>query len=189
MINTRIALSLMSIVAALAVVGASTFALFTDTATAVGNTFSTGNAGLLISKTGEEETFTESIPSPAVLESGIFPGFSESYAFTLRNDSPEGVDLNLTADLANLGGLFHGTDGSLPDKVLVKWTCGDVVSGEYSVRQWIEGGNAELGVLPSGEDLACTMDVRIPESAGNEIAGSDITFDGVYNGTQVVSVE
>lgn len=193
MINKKIAMSGMSIVAAMALMGGATFAFFTDQASSVGNTFSTGNANLSIAPdvTGNPGTYANSIPGANF--GGMLPGDTKTFTFWLKNESSSPINLSLTSDLANLGGAYHGTDGSLPDKLMVSWLCdvdhnnslgNDTPSTEYSIRDFVNGGNVATGTLAQNQQMICQMITRLSSSASNEVAGSEVIVDGMFDGTQ-----
>ena len=194
--NKKIAMSGLSIFAALAVMGGATFAAFTDTATATNNTFASGNADLLIAVDGglgepNLEVFAPSIAGADF--DNVFPGFNQNFMFWLKNTSDSNIELNITADLLNL--VQTGTD--LDDALLIKWVCdlnNDTVldqnteaSSEFSVRQWVDGGFATLGSLAQNEAMKCGMYSRVPTTATNDIAGESISFDVTYDATQSVA--
>jgi len=111
MIKARIGLSLLSILVALSLMAGATFAFFNDTATSTGNTFSTGNASLLIATdTGEglpaDGEFSESIAGPII--DNLFPGSSDRFLFWLKNDSSSDIELDLTADIASVDPSYLG---------------------------------------------------------------------------------
>src|SRR3989344_761954 len=96
--NTRIALSGLSILTTLALVGGATFALFSDSATSTDNTFSSGNASLLIANNDASPgTYAESIAG--VSFSDIAPGFTMDKDFWLKNHSAGSFSMSTTVDL------------------------------------------------------------------------------------------
>jgi len=80
--NTKIALSGLSIFAALALVGGATFAFFSDTATSTGNVFATGTLNLQLDDDDEgvAETVTASIGG-----SNLVPGVTISGSISMHN--------------------------------------------------------------------------------------------------------
>lgn len=200
MINKKIAMSALSIVTVVALVGGATFALFTDQATANDSTFASGNADLklaLDNGTGEPAAgnFADSIESPDF--TNLAPGFTGDMTFWMKNTSTSAISLDVVADLTDLTGTAGpGGVNNLPDALLVKWTCDtddngglqdNTPTGEFSVNQWIAGGTASLGSLAPGNAIVCRMHSRVLPTAGNEIQGDSITFDTVYDATQAVT--
>lgn len=202
-------MSAISIVSALAILGGTTFALFDTQATLADNTLSTGNANLLIANdtvgdgSGSGTGYAASIPG--VDFDNIAPGFITEKVFWLKNHSTSGTGLDVELGLENLGGAFHGTDGSLPDKMKVQFICdtdsnglatGNSASINQSVNAWISGGPLAMSTIgPSqggsnavaksdADELLCKMIVTLDPLAGNELQNSDISFDGIFNGTQ-----
>lgn len=199
--NKKIAMSGLSIMAALMMLGGATYAQFASSATTTENTFATGNADLRIAvDTGagepSEGSFLSSIAGANF--DNIAPGFDDRYLFWLKNTSESNIDLNLTADLLNLDQDPDNTDPNtnLDEALLIRWVCDldgnhslDPVTettSEFSVRQWIDGGFASLGSLNAGETMFCGMYSRVPMSVTNDIANETISFDVKYDATQVV---
>lgn len=188
--NTKIALSGFSIITALALTAGATFALFTDQASSNNNSFTSGNASLEIAEdTGSGPgTFSPSIAG--VTFNNIFPGFDDRHLFWLKNTSTSPIDLNLTADLADL----TGGPAELDDALLIKWICdtsgnggfeaGDAESSEFSVAAWLSGGNASIGSLTPGEQMICSMNARVLDTATDDISGETLGFDVLYDATQ-----
>lgn len=201
--NTKIALSGISILASLALVGGATFALFTDIATSQNNTFATGNGDLLIAPEGPESpgTYVDDIPAPAIDESDIFPGFTQDYIFWLKNNSSSAISLDLVAtfdDVVTTG------DAEIANQLNVAFTCQSdtdsngsfdttiATAGPFTVNAW-DVGSAPLGTLGANDstddgegadEAECTMTVSLPVSADDTIAGSSVRFDGVFDATQ-----
>lgn len=205
-INKRLVTSSLTIVASGALLVGATFALFTDQAQSIDNSFSTGNADLQIANDSAGApllAYTDSISG--VSASGLAPGSTLTKLFWLKNSSTAtGISLSVTADLTDLTG--NTEVGGLADKLLVKWRCDTNGNGlsdnsytaEFSVRSWVDGGNASLGTIgpnasPSnaggafsdGDEFYCEMAARVDSEAGNEIATKTIGFDGIYDATQV----
>ncbi len=196
MINKKITLSALSIVTALALTAGATYAFFTDQATSTGNTFSTGNANLQIGQdTGDENTvaFGDSYLAPDY--SDLTPGFTSNSDFWLRNTSSGTISLNILADLT-VTAETPGSDATdnLKDNLLISWNCdtdddgslgNNTPSSEFSVNQWATGGNADLGTIAPNNAIFCRMTARVPSSATNEIAGDSLSFDGLFDATQL----
>jgi len=191
--NKKIALSAMSILASLALLGGATFALFTDTATSEDNTFVSGNADLQIALDVESPgIFGESIAGPNF--TGIFPGESRDFDFWLKNNSASKIDLDVTADVSSITPAGDG-DQTIDNVLLVKWTCdldgdGDLSdetpTAEFSPRDWFNGGNAALGSLTPAEEMLCRMTGRLPSDADSTVADQTVVFDVEYDATQVL---
>ncbi|OGH14012.1 MAG: hypothetical protein A2687_06115 [Candidatus Levybacteria bacterium RIFCSPHIGHO2_01_FULL_38_26] len=191
--NKKIALSAMSILTSLALLGGATFALFTDTATSEDNTFASGNADLQISLDDPDSSpveFLDSIPGPNF--TGIFPGESRDFDFWLKNNSSSVIDLDLTADVSSITPDPDG-DQTIDNILLLSWTCdingngslGDETpTAEFSPRDWLNGGNAALGSLIPAEEMFCRMTGRLPSTADSTVANQTVVFDVVYDATQ-----
>ena len=206
MINTRIGISLMSIAAALALAGGAAFAVFSDTATSQDNTFSTGNADLVISNdngTGSPDAYANDITGVTV--AGLFPGQSTIKNFWLKNSSTStGLTMALAVDLGDLGGT---TPGDLPNQLSVQFICdtdnngigigADSVSPNKTVNQWIAGDPESIGTVGANagasnatifnsdvDEKFCRMTATLALSADNSLANKDLRFDGIFLGTQ-----
>lgn len=189
--NTRIGISIISIVSALALLSGATFAFFSDQATSNGNTFSTGNADLQIAADVEgTEVFTDSITGPNF--SGLFPGETREFDFWLKNNSLSAIDLNLVADVSAINPTDDATQ-EIDNALLISWVCDTDGNGgvadntptaEFSPRAWLNGGNASLESLTPGEQMICRMFGRLPDTTDNTVAGETVIFDVTYDGTQ-----
>jgi predicted ribosomally synthesized peptide with SipW-like signal peptide len=188
--NRKIAISSMSILGALVIMGGATFAAFSDSVTATGNTFAVGDANLEIAldSTGP---FNSTIEAPDF--SGMFPGQTKEYTFWLRNNSTAAIDLDLVADVTSISDPVDA-NAEIDNVLLVSWVCdtdgnGGLVdntpTSEFSPRAWLDGGNTSIGSLGAGEQMVCRMFGRLPSSAGNDIAGETVSFSVEYGATQV----
>lgn len=184
MINKRILTGGISIVAALALMGGTAFALFSDTATSQNNTFSTGNADLLIAPDvdnlpgGSPGTYADDIVSP-INQLDVIPGFNKTYYFWLKNVSTSSIDFNLAAtfdDVVTTG------NSDVANQLAVTINCG-TAGGPFSVNVW-DGGSAPIGTLLAGAQTECSMVVSLPD-VDNTYEDSSVRFDGVFTGTQV----
>lgn len=199
--NKKIAMSTLSIVTVVALVGGATFALFTDQATANDSTFASGDADLKLALDGgagepAPGVFTDSIDGPDF--SNLAPGFNGETTFWLKNVSASAISLDILADIAGVDETAGGdATEDLGDNLMVKWTCdtddnGGLVdntpTAEFSVNDWATGGNAALGTLAAGNAIVCRMHARVPTTVGNEIEGDSVTFDALYDATQNVPV-
>jgi predicted ribosomally synthesized peptide with SipW-like signal peptide len=196
MINKKIAMSAMSIVTVLALTTGATFALFTDTATAEDATFTAGTADLQVGlDTGSEGTvvFADSFPAPDF--NNLQPGFTSETDFWVRNNSDTGIDLDVLADLAGLTETPGGdASNDLKNNLMISWNCdtdddgslaNNTPTAEFSVNDWVTGGNAALGTITANNAIFCRMFARVPETAGNNIQDDSLTFDAVYDATSL----
>lgn len=193
--NKKIALSAMSILTSLALLGGATFALFTDAATSEDNTFASGNASLLIAEDVPNNSpgpFDESISGPNF--DGLFPGDSRDFDFWLKNDSSSDIDLDLTADVSSITP-EPDENQTIDNVLLVSWVCdldGDLdlsdetPTAEFSPRDWFNGGSADLGTLTPDEQMLCRMTGRLPESADDTVVDQSVIFNVEYDGIQVL---
>jgi predicted ribosomally synthesized peptide with SipW-like signal peptide len=193
--NRKIALSGLSIIAALTILGGATYAAFVDTANQNTNTFSVGDADLLIAPdTGSGPgTFTDSITGPTF--NGLVPGGTKNFDFWLKNDSTSVIGLDLTADVSAINPAPDGAQ-TLDNVLLIKWNCdtdGDLSLGnntptaEFSPRAWFTGGNAGIGSLAPGAQMFCRMIGTLPSSADNSLFNQQVQFDVKYDASQGAS--
>ena len=192
--NKKIAMSLMSITAALVVMGGATYAAFSGSATATNNTFAAGNANLEIAVDNNGPVaFGPTIAGPNF--TGILPGQTKTFDFWLKNTSSDTLTLDLVADVSALNP-DPDADQAIDNVLLISWNCdtdfdnslgNNTPSAAFSPRDWLVGGNASVGSLPSGEDMFCRMIGTLPLSADNTVAGETVAFDVKYDATQAVA--
>jgi predicted ribosomally synthesized peptide with SipW-like signal peptide len=187
----KILLSVLAIALTVGVVSGTAYALFTDTASVNGITFTSGNADLRVALDnansgpfgtpfGESQTFSNALNS--YLFGYMYPGYENWGYFRLDNNSASAIPLTLTGQLKN------GVSGNwveLKDKIQVKMTKGDgnYLTEWYTLDQW-NSAPRSLGSLDIDETLTYRIYVRVL-AAGNEIANktlSSVQFDFV--GTQ-----
>lgn len=190
--NKKIAMSAISIMGSLAIMGGVTFALFDDSVTATNNTFAAGNADLKIAPdaTGSPGPYADTIPGPNF--SGMFPGQTKTFEFWLKNESLSAIDLDLTADVEDILPSGDG-DQVIDNALLVSWVCDTSGNGgleeaptaEFSPRDWFNGGDASVGTLIPGDEMICRMFGRLPSDTDNAVAGQSVEFDVRYGATQV----
>lgn len=179
---------------ALLIMGGATFAAFSDSVTATGNTFAVGDAELQIAlDTGSGPgVYGDTIDAPNF--SGMFPGQVKEYTFWLKNESSAAINLDLVADVTSVSDPVDAND-MIDNVLLVSWVCdtdgnlglGDnTPTAEFSPRDWLDGGNTGIGSLAPGAQMICRMFGRIPDSAGNDIAGETVEFSVEYGATQVM---
>lgn len=179
MMNSKIMMSGLSIMTALTLMAGSAYAAFVAQAQSTGNTFSTGVADLQISS--DNVTYGANIPA-FFSGSGFFPGDSRNYTFYLKNNSASGVTLNVDAAFTNGSG-----DGALQNALMTDFACNNTADpAAFSVSSML-GGSVDLGDIPSGGVVVCTLNVSLPTSADNSVANKTVGFDGIFNATQVTA--
>jgi predicted ribosomally synthesized peptide with SipW-like signal peptide len=189
----KILLSMLTIIAIVGLVGGATYAAFTATASNVNNTFSTGNAELLLKNSvGDNYSQTKG----GAQWGNLSPGHIQNYEVWLKNTSSSLIDFEVYPDveIKILGDSYHGTDGSLPDKIWLQFfrdNGTNPVTGKYTLSQWennYPGGTEKLDglVLHSGERGPWQVVFTIDPSAGNEIQNSKLHFDLKFVGVQKI---
>lgn len=178
--NAKIALSGLSIVAAVTMLGGAAFAAFTTQALANGNTFSVGTENLLIS-TAPGGPFTSSIPNPFT-GTNIGPGYSHTFTFYLKNDNTTSTD-NLDI-LTKFSGA--GVNATLDPVLTSQFECTDhsvtTTGGTFNVSD-MRAGSVSLGTINSGSVATCTVTVSLPSNVGNSIQGQTTQFDAEFDGS------
>lgn len=172
--NRKIALSLLSIVGALTIMGGSAFAAFTTTATATANTFSTTTPNLTVNVNGTGDGTTE----PGATVTGLVPGTpGATQTFVLTNH-----DTDLTGDLATTLQFNVSGSNTLPGGDLtITVNCGaGNITDTYS--GWISTGHA-LGTVPHSSFLTCTMIPTLNSGVGNSDINKSAIFDAVFTGS------
>jgi predicted ribosomally synthesized peptide with SipW-like signal peptide len=205
MINKKIAMSLISIVTALSLAGGATYAFFSDQATSQENTFTTGNADLLIANdvSGAPVGYANDIAGVTV--TGMAPGTSNITNFWLKNHSTTDDGFSLTADLTDIdttlgaalfgeilvtiqcdadnNGIGIGTDTVVGPKLLSAWGSDAPVS--LGTRGANQGNSNALNGNSDQDELACRMTTTVDSDADNNVAGQTVSFDGTFDATQV----
>jgi len=189
MINRRIAMSGMSILAALALAGTATFAFFTDNATSEGNTFSTGTLDVSITDQNSDTAFEgESIVS------NWAPGEEALVNFDVKNVGTLPVQLR---------GFATGTWGNSgldsQDMVRVtrveRWngaawetllTDSDGIDGLFYYTNDGTQNGTFFDVAPGGK-AQFRLPVELDEDAGNDFQDSTLTSTLTVQARQVTS--
>lgn len=207
--NKKILISL-SIIAVVAIVAVgATVAYFSDTANMTGVTFSTGNADLKMTQVymhnwinGDATATDLGVTFP----SNIYPGYEGSWGHPdgviyLGNFSLSPINLVVKAKLDN----YTESNSSLGNTVqlAMAWggTCdpGGVGTGFHTLNWWTShsatlftGSDASCGSIPNdhsgnynGYARAVKFYVKVPASAGNEIAGSNASFNIHFDAEQM----
>lgn len=191
--NTRIALSSLSILASLALMGGATLAYFSDAGTSSGNTFSTGTLNLKL--TDEDETIQDAVTA--------------SFGDTLAPDECTG---NQTLSLQNSGSIAaHHAEVTVSNSVtdtnddaivdmdaflrinLLTYDGSDVTSqipdtntnGFKDLADWAATAAAldSLALTDLSTDHPLVLDVCLDASAENELQGDSVasTFTVTLN--------
>jgi hypothetical protein len=173
MINRKLAMSGMSILTALTMMGGSAFAAFTATATTVGNTFSTSNPNLNVSTDGT--TFGPTKPGFNV--SGLVPGTTTAaQSFTLQNTGTDNMPVSAKF---NYDTALNSLPGSDIDFTI---TCVGSNPVTHSYADWIATGDV-IGTVNAGQNLGCQMTATLHAGVGNEDLNKKAVFDAVFSGS------
>lgn len=134
-----------------ALVGGATFALFTDTATNAGNTFTAGTLDISLDKPDGTKYFDIS---------NIAPGDSGSATVTVKNEGSLELRYDISTTLT--GALAAAPNGLI---VAIKDSVGNVI---------VPGDNNRVLAAEGSENL--TVEWKLPLAAGNEYQGTSATF-------------
>lgn len=167
--NRKIILSVLVIAVAIGLVGAGTYALWSDSAMSVGNEFKTGNLSLTITSPTE----------PLGLKiDNMYPGATARYPFKLKNDgSIDGSALSMT-------GMFANVDAGTLSSVLwvtsievggVEKLTGPVPLSSFNGTDYLElntglAKNAETTVI-----VTIAMDSKATGNMNESVSGA-VTF-------------
>ncbi len=206
--NSKIALSAISILASLALVGGATFALFSDVATSSDNTFATGTLNLQIDDT--DQSATESVTG-SIFANNFAPGQSVTSFISLHNpvgslpiaevemtaDTLETADPDGLSDLRNVLQLAVMVDDSTPDS---ECTGGASVTSAIDLQVGdnvtpltlaeFDNGTDEYDALPgllAGETKYVCFTVTFDSTAGNTYQGDVVNTTFTFTGNQDVS--
>lgn len=183
MINTRIGISLMSIVAALAMAGGAAFAAFSSSASNDGNTFGAGSLTLSINTQSPTSTgvFTITNAAPGDVETGLLVLKNEG-SVDANGVSLLGIDINggtlapvliMSLYLDNNGdGLVDGGDTLLAGPAPLDnpgWT-------NYSLPGF--------GGLSAGASKRVLAEIEFDQNANNSFQGQTINFDLNFQASQ-----
>lgn len=212
MINTRIALGLMSVLAALALVAAATFAFFTSSGTSSDNTFTSGTLSLFLDDV--DELAVDGTVQGSITASGFAPGQSTSGYISLDNDGSiafaeveMGIDTSITNNPDATGDMSTVLileevrfDDATPDTACVG---GANIASTIDAQAGNNDGTLRLsefddGVgtnvydafpgIAAGDTRNVCFVVRFESTAGNEFQGdtasSSITFTANQDASQ-----
>ena len=196
--NRKILISGLSILSALGIMGAATFAYFSDVANSTGNTFSSGTLNLLV------DDSNETTPAPAVTGSLTFdnavPGDSVSGFISLHNggsvpiaevemtaDTSESADPGIDSFLGDVLNLTVMLDDETPDSA-----CTGGTSETANIEAQVGNGSAPLTIaeFDNGVDIydAFLTGTGIASGATRNICFT-VTFDpaalDIYQGDSV----
>jgi predicted ribosomally synthesized peptide with SipW-like signal peptide len=179
--NGKIAKSVLVIAIVLAAAG-TTYALFSDRATSEANAISAGDANLKI-KIPATDCSSWSDICPGKQWSNAYPGFADSYEVFLKNVSASPITLKVVPLVEETGSNQTLYDNTYME---ITWDSGSQTTGRYSLQAWKSNTTLALKNLAQNEEAGpYLVKIDIPESAGNEVASANITFDIVFDATQM----
>jgi len=189
--NKKIFMSGISIVTALALLGGAAYAQFVVTASANGNTFSSGNPALELCNDSAGPTPLDcgtSIASPISLTS-LIPGVPQTFYFWLYN-SGDGTLSPLTALFSSPSGTgstaYQGAHSALEGDLAVSISCdsnsGSATAGPAAFNVWESTITLNGGTIAPGATSRCGMTVELP--AGNSTdAAQTLGFNATFGGS------
>lgn len=203
--NKKILTSGISIVAALALTAGGAFALFSDTASSQGNTFTSGSINLLLDD-DDETTPSESVVA-SIIGSNMLPGATPVAGFiSLHNDGNNDIaEIEMTTTATE--SLDPGNDSFLPNVINMTVMTGDnstctVNQTDYTgILATQFGGTSPLtlaelngntfdafpGIAALGSDKYVCMTAQMDASASNVYQGDSVSVDFAFTGNQEAS--
>jgi len=208
----KVLASLLMIGVVAAMAGAGTFALFQDTETSMGNTFTAGVIDLAIDCDGDTIFDAQDDPLPEIFyympTNDIKPGDSGEVTLSLHlKEDSNNADLWMEIlNIVNNGGVL-----SEPEQEAEAGEIDDIISDEILVTIWLDDGDniydisAGDSMLYDGVTLTSLKDVKIPvqqsavagttyyvgfswelpSTVGNEHQGDQCTFDIKFGADQI----
>lgn len=189
----RIYLSVLLISIVLALVSGATYALFSDQAVSGPNVFATGNADLQISidtdKDGvRSEWANEAHPWDQYMQNNwrnLYPGWEDTYHIWLKNNSSAPIDLKVVPTV----GKITTNKWVLLDNIELQffYLDGTPASDRLTLRDWQTNTEELITITKDNPERGpWVVKFSIPASAGNNIEDSEISFDLIFNGEQVI---
>lgn len=190
----RIYFSILLISTALALIGGATYALFSDQAVSGPNVFATGNADLQISldtdKDGVRSEWANEVhPWDQYMQNNwrnLYPGWEDTYHLWLKNNSSAPISLRVVPKIGNI----VTNNWALLDKIELQffYQNGTPASEKRSLRAW-QTNTDELIVITktNPERGPWVVKFSIPPTAGNEIKDSEISFNLIFDGEQMIT--
>lgn len=187
--NTKIALSAMSILASLALLGGATFAFFSSTATSTGNVFGSGTLTLQLDDNNDEvpaSTITASFG-----DSSMAPGDSTSGFISMHNDG--------SIDIAKVNLSSTETVSSSPDladklnitsaKIGTESTCTTSptdITSSFTTLAALNSAGLDLpsSAIAAGADKFLCMTFTLDSGTGDAYQGKSITETFTFLGSQ-----
>jgi len=177
--------SLAIITAVVAIAGGGTYALWTDSASITGNTFSAGTLDIKVDANPAsgvqqwEDTF--SVPSEYFVKD-LYPGFpahSEKnwQVIDIKNvgsvNGTASIQLQRTSNWTDLAGNLKFTVYYAADNVNFVETGISGTLDQYT-------GTYTMGAINAGSVASVKIVWSVPASAGNEMQGDAVTFNAVF---------
>lgn len=203
MINKKIALSAISILSALVLMGAATFAFFSNQGSSTGNIFAAGTLDLQLDD--ENEQFIDDV-SASITGSDMAPGDSTSGFISLHNNgslsisdvvlgatqtnNTNGGDGSDLADVLNLTVKTNPDDNTCPDEdgdtADLTGTIASAIGNSSLPLTLTELVNEDYDALPGltpGSSYFLCVTATLDSDAGNEYQGDSktVNFDFTAN--------
>lgn len=212
MFTTRIGLSIMSILGALALLSGATFAFFTDTASSNANTFGAGSLDLDIANNSPTGSFTDNVSATFAI-SNMAPGQTDAQVVNLSNQgtidiaeiamgfvsnstddvaTPDGSDLRnvLTLEVRE-GGIDDGAtcSGGTADRTSAIDAAKGDGNGVLTFKEFDGGTFDSLGIAltASGATIPVCIEVGMLSTAGDIYQGDSATATFNFIGHQDLS--
>lgn len=185
----RWALSLVLLGFVAVVVGAGTFAYFSDTEKSTGNYIAAGTLNLIVA--GEDP-----LSSNVTYSDDVYPGWGDSTYFPVENDGSINGTLYLDVSYTDGPGDTPEPEptpdnGELSQYLYVKIYYSEDATFDASEVVWKGNvsdwsGEIELGDLPAGATKYIKVEASIDSDVGNVIQGDTLTVDVTFKLKQKV---
>jgi len=195
----KILMSLFTIAIVGALIGGGVMALFSDTETSTGNTFTAGTLDLQFDNdpSGDVDNWMDSVPNYALLYSeeinNMKPGDWEFDILGIKNaGTVDGIASIEFTNVVNLPGttpepevIFNPDNGELGANVLftIIYSAdpnGPKLVDKISLDALDTQGKITLGALNAGQWANIWISFEILDSVGNVIMDDNVTFDVVF---------
>ncbi len=186
MINRKIAMSGMSILASLALMGGATFAFFSDSATSTGNSFAAGNFDL---KIGDAAPAASDSIGAVFISNNMIPGATPTSATLFLRNTGSVPGNKVFLKVENVGGVDNNTNQPTPMPRQINITVTydgtpiSVPDTNGNARQDLEdlqiaGNGLQIGTITDlSADHTLIVTAGLDSGAGNEYQGDSVTAD------------
>lgn len=190
----KILLSMFAVVFAVAAVGSTAYALFSDTVAVEGLTLATGSADLKVNG-------ANNLPAPTLSVTNVYPGWQNGVVFNMSNVSTAPIALDVVAQVTDHSGNWGLLSPVVQVAVVGYASEGDALAavanqnpglaavtntGWQTLATWDASAQALTSALAQGSTKYFVLWGTVPSSATNDVANKTVTVDFTVTGTQVL---